>query len=126
MSDEGQDVLRQAAGLVNGPAKDAETAAASIVTPSSYLRPHSRGQPGSIPDRTRDSVTMTPVQVEQMEGLRAIRAFLKVRTSYDVLPLSYRLIVFDTSLLVRKSLNILIQCGMSAMSSITDTTLIST
>lgn len=42
---------------------------------------------------------------------RAIRAFLKVRTSYDVLPLSYRLIVFDTSLLVRKSLNVLIQCG---------------
>ena len=40
-----------------------------------------------------------------------IRAFLKVRTSYDVLPLSYRLIVFDTSLLVKKSLNILIQNG---------------
>ena len=45
---------------------------------------------------------------------RAIRAFLKVRTSYDVLPLSYRLIVFDTALLVKKSLNILIQCGKSA------------
>lgn len=42
---------------------------------------------------------------------RAIRAFLKVRTSYDVLPLSYRLIVFDTSLLVKKSLNILTQQG---------------
>jgi 5'-AMP-activated protein kinase regulatory gamma subunit len=42
---------------------------------------------------------------------RAIRAFLKVRTTYDVLPLSYRLIVLDTALLVRKSLNILIQCG---------------
>jgi hypothetical protein len=37
----------------------------------------------------------------------AIRAFLKVRTSYDVLPLSFRLIVFDTALLVKKSLNIL-------------------
>jgi hypothetical protein len=42
---------------------------------------------------------------------RAIRAFLKVRTSYDVLPLSFRLIVFDTALLVKKSLNILIQQG---------------
>jgi len=42
---------------------------------------------------------------------RAIRAFLKVRTSYDVLPLSYRLIVFDTSLLVKKSLSILTQQG---------------
>jgi hypothetical protein len=46
---------------------------------------------------------------------RAIRAFLKVRTTYDVLPLSYRLIVLDTALLVRKSLNILIQCGKSSM-----------
>jgi 5'-AMP-activated protein kinase, regulatory gamma subunit len=34
-----------------------------------------------------------------------------VRTSYDVLPLSFRLIVFDTALLVKKSLNILIHNG---------------
>lgn len=40
---------------------------------------------------------------------RSIREFLKVRTSYDVLPLSFRLIVIDTSLLIKKSLNILIQ-----------------
>ncbi|KAJ5160126.1 5'-AMP-activated protein kinase subunit gamma [Penicillium canariense] len=43
---------------------------------------------------------------------RAIRNFLKVRTSYDVLPLSFRLIIFDTSLSVKESLNILIQNGM--------------
>lgn len=42
---------------------------------------------------------------------RAIRNFLKVRTSYDVLPLSFRLIVFDTALSVKESLNILIQNG---------------
>lgn len=48
---------------------------------------------------------------DQPDTQRAIRAFLKVRTTYDVLPLSYRLIVLDTALLVRKSLNILIQCG---------------
>ncbi|EGY18929.1 nuclear protein SNF4 [Verticillium dahliae VdLs.17] len=40
---------------------------------------------------------------------RAIREFLKVRTSYDVLPLSFRLIVLDNDLLIKKSLNILIQ-----------------
>ena len=34
-----------------------------------------------------------------------------MRTSYDVLPLSYRLITFDTSLLVKKSLNTLILNG---------------
>lgn len=49
---------------------------------------------------------------EQLDGLRTIRAFLKARTSYDVLPISYRLIVLDTALLVKKSLNILNQNGI--------------
>ncbi|KKF93852.1 5'-AMP-activated protein kinase subunit gamma [Ceratocystis platani] len=40
---------------------------------------------------------------------RTIRRFLKVRTSYDVLPMSFRLIVLDNNLLIKKSLNILIQ-----------------
>ena len=39
-----------------------------------------------------------------------------MRTSYDVLPLSFRLIVFDTTLLVKKSLNILLQNGKQAAS----------
>jgi hypothetical protein len=42
---------------------------------------------------------------------RGIREFLKVRTSYDVLPLSFRLVVLDNDLLIKKSLNILIQNG---------------
>jgi 5'-AMP-activated protein kinase regulatory gamma subunit len=42
---------------------------------------------------------------------KAIRDFLKVRTSYDVLPLSFRLIILNTDLLVKKSLNILLQNG---------------
>lgn len=37
---------------------------------------------------------------------------MKVRTSYDVLPLSFRLIVLNTDLLVKKSLNILLQNGI--------------
>jgi hypothetical protein len=45
---------------------------------------------------------------------RGIREFLKVRNSYDVLPLSCRLIVFDNELLIKKSLNILIQNGKYA------------
>jgi 5'-AMP-activated protein kinase regulatory gamma subunit len=55
----------------------------------------------------------SPLDKEQRQGLRAIREFLKVRTSYDVLPLSFRLIVLDTDLLIKKSLNILIQNGWS-------------
>ncbi|ANZ75728.1 5'-AMP-activated protein kinase subunit [Komagataella phaffii CBS 7435] len=49
------------------------------------------------------------INQEQKRALDAIRVFLQSKTSYDVLPVSYRLIVFDTSLLVKKSLNILLQ-----------------
>ncbi|KAK9481010.1 hypothetical protein V1514DRAFT_301142 [Lipomyces japonicus] len=52
------------------------------------------------------------IETEQNEALKAIRAFLKGKTAYDVLPLSFRLLVLDTSLLVRKSLNILLQNGI--------------
>ncbi|KAJ5279561.1 5'-AMP-activated protein kinase subunit gamma [Penicillium angulare] len=57
---------------------------APFVQPSSYLRPPMAEE--------------RPVYREERQGLRAIRNFLKVRTSYDVLPLSFRLIIFDTSL----------------------------
>lgn len=56
-----------------------------------------------------DARTYSVIDREQMQGLENIRAFLKIRTSYDVLPLSFRLIVLDTDLLIRKSLTILIQ-----------------
>ncbi|KAJ5636039.1 5'-AMP-activated protein kinase subunit gamma [Penicillium longicatenatum] len=75
---------------------------APFVQPSSYLRPP------MAPER--------PIDREERQGLRAIRNFLKVRNSYDVLPLSFRLIIFDTSLSVKESLNILIQNGMCIVS----------
>lgn len=46
-----------------------------------------------------------------LDKQRGVREFLKVRTSYDVLPLSFRLVVLDNNLLIKKSLNILIQNG---------------
>ncbi|KAK9240738.1 hypothetical protein V1525DRAFT_394833 [Lipomyces kononenkoae] len=52
------------------------------------------------------------IDMEQREAVKAIRAFLRGKTAYDVLPVSFRLLVLDTSLLVRKSLNILIQNGI--------------
>ncbi|ROT38896.1 CBS-domain-containing protein [Sodiomyces alkalinus F11] len=62
-----------------------------------------------MPTPTPPAKPPSPLDKEQMHGLRSIREFLKVRTSYDVLPLSFRLIVLDTDLLIKKSLNILIQ-----------------
>ncbi|KAL1867345.1 hypothetical protein VTK73DRAFT_4224 [Phialemonium thermophilum] len=76
-----------------------------FVAPSSYLRP----KPTS---RTMTEKPPSPLDRDQMQGLRGIREFLKVRTSYDVLPLSFRLIVLDNDLLIKKSLNILIQNGI--------------
>ena len=49
------------------------------------------------------------VKVEQKLALSAIRQVLKSKTSYDVLPVSFRLIVLDTALLVKKALNVLLQ-----------------
>ncbi|WPG99247.1 Hypothetical protein R9X50_00205800 [Acrodontium crateriforme] len=111
-----------------GAGAGAGTAPPNIVAPSSYLRPHaSRAVHRSAdvsslaltafpvapgPASKRPMTPLSPVDREQIDGLRAIRAFLKVRTSYDVLPLSYRLIIFDTSLLVKKSLNVLMQCAI--------------
>lgn len=70
-----------------------------LVAPSTFLR--QRTQPRRSAPSAADE--------EQLAGLRAIRLFLKKRNSYDVLPISFRLIQFDTSLLVKKSLNILLQ-----------------
>ncbi|QKX58405.1 uncharacterized protein TRUGW13939_05527 [Talaromyces rugulosus] len=77
-----------------------------FVRPSSYLRRRTLSHPMAPTQPVR------PIDVEEQNGLRAIRNFLKVRTSYDVLPLSFRLIVFDTALSVKESLNILIQNGI--------------
>ncbi|MCJ1474849.1 AMP-activated serine/threonine-protein kinase regulatory subunit [Lambiella insularis] len=78
-----------------------------FVQPSSFLvRP--RAQSRHMPPPKLE----TAVDRDQRRALKTIRAFLKVRTSYDVLPLSFRLIVFDTTLLVKKSLHILNQNGI--------------
>ncbi|KAL1990789.1 hypothetical protein VTN49DRAFT_5792 [Thermomyces lanuginosus] len=94
---------------LSGPGRSRATGAGhevSYVQPASYLRPRGLSHPMAPlhPERAIDR--------EEQMGLRAIRNFLKVRTSYDVLPLSFRLIIFDTSLSVKESLNILIQNGI--------------
>ncbi|CAI5760747.1 unnamed protein product [Candida verbasci] len=55
------------------------------------------------------SLSDEQIENDQQVGIKAIRLFLQSKTSYDVLPVSYRLIVLDTTLLVKKSLNILLQ-----------------
>ena len=42
------------------------------------------------------------------EALDALRGFLKERSSYDVFPVSFRLIVLDTTLKVKKALDVML------------------
>ncbi|KAK0728280.1 hypothetical protein B0T26DRAFT_767627 [Lasiosphaeria miniovina] len=90
----------------NGPQQLRHGHELPFVAPSSYLRPKPTSR--TMPEKTASS----PLDKEQMQGLRGIREFLKVRTSYDVLPLSFRLVVLDNDLLIKKSLNILLQNGI--------------
>ncbi|KAI0024525.1 hypothetical protein F4780DRAFT_606574 [Xylariomycetidae sp. FL0641] len=78
-----------------------------FVQPSSYLIPRSRSR--TVP---MVATPMSPIDEEQMQGLKGLRDFLRVRTSYDVLPMSFRLIILDIDLLIKKSLNILTQNGI--------------
>ncbi|TWU74873.1 AMP-activated serine/threonine-protein kinase regulatory subunit [Metarhizium rileyi] len=86
-----------------------------FVAPSSYLRfkaSHGSAMAAAAPEPISNPSPPSPpspLDKDQRQGLKAIRDFLKVRTSYDVLPLSFRLIVMDTNLLIKKTLNILIQ-----------------
>ncbi|KAG5513806.1 hypothetical protein PMAC_000844 [Pneumocystis sp. 'macacae'] len=52
---------------------------------------------------------MEKVDRFQLEALESIRRFIRSKTCYDVLPVSFRMIVLDTELLVKKSLTILAQ-----------------
>ncbi|QSL65969.1 hypothetical protein MERGE_003106 [Pneumocystis wakefieldiae] len=52
---------------------------------------------------------MEKVDKLQLEALESIRQFIKSKTCYDVLPVSFRMIVLDTELLVKKGLTILFQ-----------------
>lgn len=60
-------------------------------------------------DNNEIIVDKNSIVSDQRAALNVIREFLKSKTSFDVLPVSYRLIVFDTSLLVKRALNVLLQ-----------------
>ncbi|KAF4451469.1 Nuclear protein SNF4 [Fusarium austroafricanum] len=77
-----------------------------FVAPSSYLRRRTSIRSPMAPTEPKP---LSPLDRDQLQGLNNIRDFLRVRTSYDVLPLSFRLIVLDTDLLIKKAINILTQ-----------------
>ncbi|BEJ16351.1 hypothetical protein CspHIS471_0509560 [Cutaneotrichosporon sp. HIS471] len=50
--------------------------------------------------------------LSHQEALEALRAFLKERSSYDVFPVSFRLIVLDSQLKVKKALDVMLLYGV--------------
>ena len=64
--------------------------------------------------RPRAGSHLPPFTQESHEAaLNAIRTYLKGRTSYDTFPVSFRLIVLDSKLEVRKALQCLLLNGIS-------------
>ncbi|KAH8120229.1 CBS-domain-containing protein [Phellopilus nigrolimitatus] len=81
----------------------------STLSPASS--PKIRRQPSS---RRRGNSQLPPVQtVESHEAaLKSIRAYLRSRTNYDAFPVSFRVIVLDSKLEVRKALQCLLLNGV--------------
>lgn len=71
---------------------------------------HSQGATGlgRRPSRVTHPPPVPPRALSHDEALEALRGFLKERSSYDVFPVSFRLIVLDTTLRVRKALDVML------------------
>lgn len=67
---------------------------------------------GSTRRRAGSHLPPYPSQDTHDNALHAIRSFLKATTSYDAFPVSFRLIVLDTKLNVKKALQCLLLNGV--------------
>ncbi|SPO21521.1 related to SNF4 - nuclear regulatory protein [Ustilago trichophora] len=70
----------------------------------------SRTGPGTRARREREKSGRP--KDKHLLALRSIRDFLRGRSSYDVLPVSFRLIVLDTKLVVKPALDVMWQAGV--------------
>ncbi|ADV20385.1 nuclear protein SNF4 [Cryptococcus gattii E566] len=85
------------------------------ITSSTASQPFSDRAPVSIarrPSRAAHPPMAPPRPLTHDEALEALRAFLKERSSYDVFPVSFRLIVLDTQLKVKKALDVMLLYGV--------------
>jgi hypothetical protein len=67
--------------------------------------PSTSGEAASAPEAPSTEPAMSP---KHKNGLNAIRAFLRDKSSYDILPESFRLIVFDNQLGIKRALTALL------------------
>jgi 5'-AMP-activated protein kinase regulatory gamma subunit len=85
-----------------------------MATSPTALKANPNRRRGSVPRRTRAASVLPHHQTPESHdaALNSIRAFLNGRSSYDVFPVSFRLIVLDTKLEVKKALGALLLNGM--------------
>lgn len=67
------------------------------------------------PSRATHAPISPPKPLNHEEALEALRGFLKERSSYDVFPVSFRMIVLDTQLKVKKALDVMLLYGESTL-----------
>ncbi|EJT45852.1 snf1p protein kinase activator, Snf4p [Trichosporon asahii var. asahii CBS 8904] len=60
------------------------------------------------PSRAGHQLPVPHKPLSHQEALEALRSFLKERSSYDVFPVSFRLIVLDSQLKVKKALDVML------------------
>lgn len=92
-------------------ASSSATRASSIGRSHSTRRAsHSQGASGlgRRPSRVTHPPPVPTRALSHDEALDALRGFLKERSSYDVFPVSFRLIVLDTTLKVKKALDVML------------------
>jgi 5'-AMP-activated protein kinase regulatory gamma subunit len=69
--------------------------------------------PSSLPKSSlADASSSKKKKLTHHEALEHIRTFLRSQSSYDVFPVSFRLIVLDHHLVVKKALTAMLQNGM--------------
>lgn len=73
------------------------------------------------PSRAGHQLPVPHKPLSHQEALEALRSFLKERSSYDVFPVSFRLIVLDSQLKVKKALDVMLLYGMWECQMIVDT-----
>lgn len=79
---------------------------------SPHSHSHSHGHSQSHPDPTSLlNASNKRRKLSHTEALEHIRTFLKSQSSYDVFPVSFRLIVLDHHLVVKKALAAMLQHG---------------
>lgn len=75
--------------------------------------------PGEVAEPTLASASarrvdrrLAQLKNHHLHALDAIRHFLRTHSSYDVLPVSFRLVVFDTQLSIKSALDVMSQSGV--------------